>query len=108
MADDQFNNEMIFPKGEEVKPYSGLPKSYRYQLLGFMMPQLQSSVQGMEGNIDDYTQNALGTYNQQFNQYIGNEIPKQVRDLAKRGVLSSSVAENTLSQTYSDAARKSS
>ena len=38
-------NEFVFPTGEEVKPYSGLPESYRDQLLGFMMPQLQSGVQ---------------------------------------------------------------
>ena len=102
------SDTFMFPKGEEVKPYSGLPESYRDQLLGFVMPQLQSGVQNMEGNIDDYTQNALGTYRQEFNQYIGDEIPRQIRNLAKRGVLDSSVAENTLSQTYSDAARRSS
>ena len=101
-------NEMIFPKGEDVKPYSGLPESYRDTLLSFAMPQLQSSVGNMEGNIDDFTGAALGTYRQEFNQYIQDMIPKQLRDLAKRGVLSSSVAENTLSQTYSDALRKSS
>jgi hypothetical protein len=105
---DDFTNEMIFPKGEDVKPYSGLPEGYRDQLLGFAMPQLQISVENMSGNLDDFTNNALGTYNQQFNQYINDAIPKQLRNLAKRGVLSSSVAENSLSQTYSDAVRKSS
>ena len=101
-------NEFVFPTGEQVKPYSGLPESYRDQLLGFMMPQLQSGVQNMEGNIDDYTQNALGTYRNEFNQYINEAIPKQLRNLSKRGILNSSVAENSLSQTYSDALRKSS
>jgi hypothetical protein len=105
---DDFTNEMIFPKGEDVKPYSGLPESYRDQLLGFAMPQLQSGVENMAGNIDDYTQNALGTYRQEFNQYINDAIPKQLRNLGKRGILDSSVAENTLSQTYSDALRRSS
>ena len=100
--------DMVFPKGEEVKPYSGLPESYRDQLLGFLMPQVQSGVANMETNIDDYTQNALGTYRQEFDRYIGDEIPRQVRNLANRGILDSSVAENTLSQTYSDALRKSS
>jgi hypothetical protein len=99
------SNEMVFD--ETLKPYSGLPESYRDRLLSFLMPQLENSVGNIEGNIDDYTQNALGTYNQQFNQYIKDEIPRQVGNLANRGVLSSSVAENTLSQTYSDAARKS-
>ena len=101
-------NEFILPSGEEVKPYSGLPESYRDLLLSFVMPQLQSSVGNMEGNIDDYTQNALGTYRSEFNQYINDAIPQQIRKLAKRGILSSSVAENTLAQTYSDALRKSS
>ena len=101
-------NEFVFPKGEDVKPYSGLPESYRDTLLSFVMPQLQSGVQNMEGNIDDYTNNALGTYRQEFNNYVGSEIPKQIRNLSQRGILDSSVAENTLSQTYSDALRKSS
>ena len=101
-------NEFVFPTGEEVKPYSGLPESYRNQLLSFTMPALQSGVENMEGNIDDYTQNALGTYRNEFNQYINDAIPKQLRSLGKRGILDSSVAENTLSQTYSDALRKSS
>ena len=101
-------NEFVFPTGEEVKPYSGLPETYRDTLLSFVMPQLQSSVGNMESNIDDYTQNALGTYRQEFDNYINNAIPKQIRNLAKRGILDSSVAENTLSQTYSDALRKSS
>lgn len=105
---NQNTNEFVFPKGEDVKPYSGLPESYRDQLLGFAMPQLQSSVENMSGNIDDFTGAALGTYRQEFNNYINDAIPRQLRNLAKRGVLSSSVAENSLSQTYSDALRKSS
>lgn len=107
MAEDT-TNEFIFPKGEDVKPYSGLPESYRDTLLSFVMPTLQSSVGNLEGNIDDYTKNALGTYRQEFNNYINEAIPTQLRNLAKRGVLSSSVAENTLAQTYSDALRNSS
>ena len=80
-------NEFVFPTGEEVKPYSGLPESYRNQLLSFTMPALQSGVENMEGNIDDYTQNALGTYRNEFNQYINDAIPKQLRSLGKRGIL---------------------
>jgi len=101
-------NEFIFPTGEEVKPYSGLPESYRDQLLSFTMPALQGGIENMEGNIDDYTQNALGTYRNEFNNYIENAIPKQLRNLSQRGILDSSVAENTFAQTYSDAIRKSS
>ena len=75
-------NEFLLPKGEEVKPYSGLPESYRDTLLGFVMPQLQSSVGNMEGNIDQYVGDALGTYRQEFNTFINDEIPKQLRNLA--------------------------
>lgn len=107
MAEDT-TNEFVFPAGEEVKPYSGLPSSYRDTLLSFVMPQLQSSVENLPQNIDQYTGQALGAYRQEFNNYINDAIPKQLRNLAKRGVLNSSVAENTLSQTYSDALRKSS
>lgn len=106
MADT--TNEFIFPTGEEVAPYSGLPKTYRDTLLSFVMPQLQSSVENLPGNIDQYTNDALGTYRQEFNNYIQDAIPAQLRNLANRGILNSSVAENTLSQTYSDALRKSS
>jgi len=101
-------NEFVFPTGEEVAPYSGLPPEYRDMLLGFVMPQIQSSVGNMEGNIDAYTQNALNAYRQEFENYIKEVIPKQIGNLANRGVLNSSMAENTLSQTYSDAARRSS
>jgi hypothetical protein len=101
-------NEFVFPTGEEVQPYSGLPPEYRDQLLGFLMPQLQQGVENYEGNIDQYTQSALGTYRQEFDRYIKDEIPKQIGNLAKRGVLNSSVAENALGRTYSDAATASS
>ena len=87
------DNAMVFPTGEEVKPYSGLPESYRDQLLSFLMPQLQSGIENMSGNIDDYTQNALGTYRQEFNQFINDAISKQIRNLSKRGILDSSMAE---------------
>lgn len=101
-------NEFIFPTGEEVQPYSGLPTGYRDMLLGFVMPQLQQSVTGMEGNIDDYTQNALGTYRQELDRSLKEAIPRQIGNLANRGILSSSMAENILSKTVRDAALRSS
>jgi hypothetical protein len=100
-------NEFIFPKGEDVKPYSGLPEGYRDQLLSFAMPQLQDSVQNLPQNIDDYTQNALSTYRQELDRALKEMMPAQIGKLANRGILNSSMGENILSQTYSDAARKS-
>lgn len=101
-------NEFIFPTGEEAQPYSGLPTKYRDMLLGFVMPQLQQSVTDMPQNIDDYTQNALGTYRQELDMSLKDIIPRHISNLANRGILSSSVASDTLSQAVRDAALKSS
>ena len=97
-------NEFILPKGEDLKPYSGLPESYRDQLLGFVMPQLQQSVENLPGNIDAYTQNSLGTYRQELDSYLKENIPKVIGDLAKRGILDSSMASDIISKTTSQAA----
>ena len=101
-------NEFVFPKGEDVKPYSGLPESYRDQLLSFAMPKLQEGIENLPQNIDTYTQNALSTYRQELNNSLKDLIPQQIGNLANRGILSSSMGENIISQTYSDAVRKSS
>lgn len=101
------SNEFIFPRGEDVKPYSGLPEGYRDQLLRFVMPQLQSSVTDFSSNVDTFSNNALGTYKQELQNYLKEIIPKQVGNLANRGILSSTVAENTLSDTFSKAATQS-
>jgi hypothetical protein len=100
-------NEFIFPKGEDVKPYSGLPEGYRNQLLSFAMPQLEESVTNLPQNIDAYTENALSTYRQELDRSLKEMMPEQIGNLANRGILNSSMGENILSQTYSDAARKS-
>jgi hypothetical protein len=101
------NSPMMFPKGEDVKPYSGLPEGYRDQLLGFAMPQLEESVTNLPGNIDDFTNNALKTYRQELDLAMKDMLPRQIGNLANRGILDSTVASNTLSQTVSDASRRS-
>jgi hypothetical protein len=100
-------NEFVFPTGEEVAPYSGLPEEYRDMLLGFVMPNLQTGIENLPQNIDTYTQNALSTYRQELNSALDELIPQQIGKLANRGILNSSMAENILSQTISEAARKS-
>jgi hypothetical protein len=106
-SNPQTSNEFIFPKGEDVKPYSGLPEGYRDQLLSFAMPQLEESVTNLPQNIDAYTQNALSTYRQELDRSLKEMMPREIGKLANRGILNSSMSENVLSQTYSDAARKS-
>jgi len=125
------NNQFKFPMGEDVKPYSGLPESYRDQLLAMIMPHLQQGMgdlpgnidafqqqaagaytpidlQGIYGNIDESTQNALSSYQQQLQGYLKDMIPKDINQLANRGILSSSVAENMLSNTAARGARDAS
>jgi len=92
---------------EDKYPYSGLPESYRDQLLSFVMPRLQTSVTNMPQNIDNFTNQALGTYRQELQNALKEMIPNVINNLAKRGILSSSVAENTLAQTASKAATQS-
>jgi hypothetical protein len=71
------------------------------------MPQLQSGVENMSGNIDEFTNQALGSYQQQLQSSLKTMIPNQINQLANRGILNSSVASDTLSQTMSRAATQS-
>ena len=96
-----------FELPEDIYPYSGLPESYRDQLLSFVMPQLQSSVQNMPRNIDTFTNQALGSYRQELDRAMKEMIPREINQLANRGVLNSSVASDTLSQATSRAATQS-
>lgn len=98
-------NEFMFPS--DKYPYSGLPESYRDQLLSFVMPQLRGSVENYSSNIDDFTQQALGSYRQEFDKMIKDILPREINQLANRGILSSTVASDTLGRATSEAARAS-
>lgn len=65
-------------------------------------------LQGSLANIDESTQNALGIYQQQLNDYLGEAIPGEINQLANRGVLDSSVAGDTLAQTAALGAQQAS
>jgi len=101
------NSQNTFEMPTDIMPYSGLPKSYRDQLLSFVMPNLQQGVEKMPENIDKYTNQALGSYQQQLQNSLKTMIPQQINQLANRGVLSSSVASDTLSKAVSQAATQS-
>jgi hypothetical protein len=73
-------------------------------LLGFVMPQLQQGITNLPANIDEYTQNALSTWRQELNNALDEVIPQKIGELANRGILSSSMAENILAQTAQRAA----
>ena len=84
--------------------YSGLPSQYRDQLLAALMPQLNSSVQNMEGNIDQYTNQALGSYQQSMQNALKHNIPAMIQELAKRGIINSTVGGDALGTVGSNAA----
>ena len=90
--------------GSSGSSYSGLPSEYRDQLLSALMPQLTSSIANMEGNIDQYTNQALGSYQQMMQNAMRTNIPKGLDALTNRGILSSTMGENVMGDVYSAAA----
>ena len=96
----------------DIKPYSehtessytGLPESYGQSLLQSLMPQLLSSIADMPGNIDIYTGQALGSYQQMMQDALRKNIPSAIGNLANRGVISSTEGQRALSDVYSSAA----
>jgi hypothetical protein len=99
-ADDFFNLPLdIMPTS-----YSGLPQTYQDQLLASLMPQLNSAVTNMPGNIDKYTNEALGSYQQMMQNALRQNIPEALRGLANRGILNSTEGQNVLGNVMSTAA----
>ena len=84
--------------------YSGLPADWQQYLLQYLMPQLKSSITDMEGNIDKYTGEALGSYQQMMQDALRTNIPTAIGGLANRGILSSTEGNKILSDVYSNAA----
>jgi len=84
--------------------YTGLPEKYRNDLLSAITPQLQQAIANMPQNIDTYTNEALGSYQQMMQNALRNNLPKAIAGLANRGIINSTEGQNVLSQTMSDAA----
>jgi len=84
-----------------------LPESYRDRLLSFVMPNLQNQVTNLPANIDKYTESAIGGYRQELDRILKDILPKQIGNLANRGILDSSVASDVLSKTVSEVATAS-
>ena len=84
--------------------YAGLPEGYGQSLLQSLMPQLQTSIADMPGNIDRYTGQALGGYQQMMQDALRRNIPVAIGNLANRGIISSTEGQRVLSDVYSSAA----
>jgi hypothetical protein len=95
----------IFPSStSNSSSYTGLPGGYSKQLLATLMPQLQNAITNMPGNIDQYTNQALGSYQQTMQNALRNNIPTALSGLANRGILSSTEGNKVLSDVISNAA----
>lgn len=83
--------------------YSGLPTDYRDTLLSGVVPQLSDSVSKMMGNADAYAQQAQNKYSYMMQNALQPAIRQAINNLAGRGVLSSTVASDTIGNVASDA-----
>jgi hypothetical protein len=90
----------------DIMPTSrtGLPSKYQDQLLASLMPEILSAIQNMSGNIDTYTNEALGSYQQQMQNALQKNIPTAIGNLSNRGILNSTEGQNILGNVYSAAA----
>lgn len=99
----------IMPKSESTGgSYSGLPESYRDQLLSSVMPQLNQAVAQMPQNIDKYVSEALSSYEQQRQNALRKSVPAALAQMANRGIISSTAGNEILSNVYSDSANEAS
>jgi hypothetical protein len=108
--EDFFNMPLdIMPTStSESASYSGLPGQYQESYLSTLMPQLQSSIANMPGNIDDYTNQALGSYQQLMNNNLKTNIPKALSNMANRGIINSTEGQNIMGNVFSSAAKEAS
>jgi len=89
--------------GSNTQSYSGLPSAYQASLLQSLMPQLQSAITNMPGNIDEYTNQATQGYQKFLNDALKTNIPKAISGLANRGIINSTEGQNVLAQVNKDA-----
>lgn len=83
--------------------YSGLPTDYRDTLLAGVMPQLDTGVSQMIGNADNYAKQAQNQYSYMMQNALQPAIRQAINNLAGRGVLSSTVASDSIGRVASDA-----
>jgi len=84
--------------------FSGLPTNYSEQLLSGIIPALTKSAANLEGNIDANTQAAIGTYYQEMQQMLKENVPKALANLSTRGIINSTEGQKILANVASTAA----
>jgi hypothetical protein len=99
-AESASNNQST----SQGKTYSGLPAQYQEMLLQAIMPMLLQQTTNMPQNLDQYTGEALGAYQQMMNNALKQNIPTAIANLANRGILNSTEGQKILGNVYSSAA----
>ena len=102
-ANYDFPTNIMPTSGSNTQSYSGLPSAYQSSLLQALMPQLQSAITNMPGNIDEYTNQATQGYQKFLNDALKTNIPKAISGLANRGIINSTEGQNVLAQVNKDA-----
>lgn len=95
----------IFPYGQS---YAGLPGGFGEQLAGYLMPYIQNMVSNPTGAYNDIFNNSLqgaqSTYLNTLNRSLSQSVPRVVNNLANRGILSSTDAQDVISNAISNTA----
>jgi len=84
--------------------YSGLPAEYRDALLAAIIPQLITSANDASANYDEYTNQALGSYQQTLQNALRENVPAILAKLANRGIINSSEGSGALGTVMGNAA----
>lgn len=85
--------------------YSGLPQTFTGPLLEGLLPQLQQATTDLPGQIGEWTEQAKALSQSASRNLLEGAMTNQLADLAKRGVLQSSVAEKALGRAGGEVAR---
>jgi hypothetical protein len=84
--------------------FSGLDQKSRDAILSAVIPQLTNATANMGQNYDQYTGNAVSTYQQMIDNAIKQQAPQLIGQLANRGILNSTEGENILAKMLTDTA----
>lgn len=95
------------PKDAYPKSYSGILKELQQAISGALIPELQASITGLANRPRQYTEEAKKLYQSIIGTALKDQIPGVINNLANRGVLSSSVASDTLSDVAAQIALNS-
>lgn len=81
---------------------AGLGQEYIDQIMSSVIPQLTSSVEGFEGNVDEFTNQALGLARSTGQDLLSGVLQTNLNSLVGRGMMDSKVAGTALGAATGD------